>query len=144
VLLRVEVLDRIVVVEVVAAVDGLIGDVASRSQQRLSGVGPERDLVLMGERPKVRVSHAVADVSQRSFERLEVKDHRRDSYQFVQLKLQMHLLVAELQLSFLHVHARVEVLHVDKILGRRWVRCQLGQLVRRLEQYEGRVLGPVF
>jgi hypothetical protein len=54
----------------------------------------------------------------------------------------VHLLVAELQLSFLHVHARLEVVHVDKILGRRWVRCQLGQLVRRLEQYEGLGLGP--
>jgi hypothetical protein len=142
VLLRVEVLDRVVVVVVVAAVDGLIGEVASRSQQRLSRVGPERDLVLMGERPKVRVSLGVAGVSQRSFQRLEVEDHRRVSYQFVQLKLQVHLLVAELQLSFLHVHARVEVVHVDKILGRRWVRCQLGQLVCRLEQYEGLVVGP--
>jgi hypothetical protein len=138
----VEVLDRVVVVVVVTAVDGLIGEVASRSQQRLSGVGPERDLVLMGERSKVRVSLAVAGVSQRSFQRLEVEDHRRVSYQFVQLKLQVHLLVAVLQLSFLHVHARVEVVHVDKILGRRWVRCQLGQLVRRLEQYEGLGLGP--
>jgi hypothetical protein len=141
VLLKVEVLDRVVVVVVVAAVDGLIGEVASRSQQRLSRVGPERDLVLMGERPKVRVSLAVAGVSQRSFQRLEVEDHRRVSYQFFQLKLQVHILVTELQLSFLHVHARVEVVHVDKILGRRWVRCQLGQLVCRLEQYEGLVLG---
>jgi hypothetical protein len=69
----VEVLDRVVVVVVVAAVDGLIGEVASRSQQRLSRVGPERDLVLMGERPKVRVSLAVAGVSQRSFQRLKLK-----------------------------------------------------------------------
>jgi hypothetical protein len=76
VLLKVEVLDRVVVVVVVAAVDGLIGEVASRSQQRLSRVGPERDLVLMAERPKVRVSLAVAGVSQRSFQRVEVEDHR--------------------------------------------------------------------
>jgi hypothetical protein len=69
----VEVLDRVVVVVVVAAVDGLISEVASRSQQRLSRVGPERDLVLMGERPKVRVSLAVAGVSQRSFQRLKLK-----------------------------------------------------------------------
>jgi hypothetical protein len=66
----VEVLDRIVVVVVEAAVDGLLGEVASRSQLRLSVVCPERDLVLMEERPKARVSLAVADVSQRSFRRL--------------------------------------------------------------------------
>jgi hypothetical protein len=51
----VEVLDRVVVVVVVAAVDGLLGEIASRSQPRLSVVGPKRDLVLMGERLKVRV-----------------------------------------------------------------------------------------
>jgi hypothetical protein len=72
----VEVLDRVVVVVVVAAVDGLLGEIASRSQPRFSVVGPERDLVLMGERPKMRVSFVVANVSQRSFRRLEVEDHR--------------------------------------------------------------------
>jgi hypothetical protein len=101
----VEVVGRIVVVVVEAAVDGLLGEVASRSQLRLSVVGPKRDLVLMGERPKARVSLAVAGVFQRSFRRVEVEDHRRVSYQIVQLKLQVHLLVADLQLSFLHVQA---------------------------------------
>jgi hypothetical protein len=47
----VEVLDRIVVVVVEAAVDGLLGEVASRSQLRLSVVGPERDLVRKREFP---------------------------------------------------------------------------------------------
>jgi hypothetical protein len=90
----VEVLDRVVVVVVVAAVDGLLGEIASRSQPRLSVVGPERDLVLMGERPKVRVSLAVTDVSQRSFRRLEVEDHRPVAYQIVPLVLQVVFRVA--------------------------------------------------
>jgi hypothetical protein len=102
------VVHRVLLRVVVDTVDGLLGEVAWRSQQRLSGVGPERDLVLMGERPKARVSLAEAGVSPRSVRRLEVEDRRR----------------------------------VDKVLGRRWVRCQLGQRVRRLEQFEGRVLGP--
>jgi hypothetical protein len=76
----VEVLDRIVVVVIEAAVDGLLGEVASRSQLRLSVVGPEWDLVLMGERPKARVSLVVTGVCQRSFRRGEVEDHRRVSY----------------------------------------------------------------
>jgi hypothetical protein len=62
-----------VVVVVEAAVDGLLGEVASRSQLRLSVVGPKRDLVLMGEWPKARVSLGVAGVFQRSFRRGKLK-----------------------------------------------------------------------
>jgi hypothetical protein len=89
----VEQLGPVVAAAVGADVDGLLGEIASRSQLRLSVVGPERNLVLMGERPKVRVSFAVADVSQGSFRRLVVADHRPVAYQIVQLVLKVVFLV---------------------------------------------------
>jgi hypothetical protein len=89
----VEQLGPVVAAAVGADVDGLLGEIASRSQLRLSVVGPERNLVLMGERPKVRVSLAVADISQGSFRRLVVADHRPVAYQIVQLVLKVVFLV---------------------------------------------------
>jgi hypothetical protein len=132
----VEVLDRIVVVVVEAAVDGLLGEVASRSQLRLSVVGPERNLVLMGERPKARVSLAVADVSQRSFRRLEVEDYRPVACQIVQLVLQVVFRVAFLVRS-VRAQARADlnvrlVLLVVSLVRSIRARAETGLNVRRV------------
>jgi hypothetical protein len=109
----VEVLDRVVVVVVVAAVDGLLGEIASRSQPRLSVVGPERDLVLMGEGLKMRVSFVVQLVLQVVF-RVAILIRSVRAQARADLNVRLVLLVVSLVRS---VRARVEAgLNVRRVL----------------------------